>query len=57
MINGKRIRIFYELNGQVLCIKKFVYPIYGECFIAKSRDGKIRLYGNKIFKKGFIDEI
>ena len=57
MIKGKRIKYFYEPNSEILCIKKFVHPIYGECFIAKSSDGKIRLYGNKIFKKKFIYEI
>ena len=57
LIKGKRIKVFYESNGQVLCIKKFVHPIYGQCFISKSGDGRIRLYGNKIFKKEFIFEI
>ena len=55
MIKGKRIKCFYESNGEILCIKKFVHPIYGECFIAKSSDGRIRLYGNKIFQKEFIE--
>ena len=57
IVKGKRTKVFYESDDEILCIKKFVHPIYGKCFIAKSSDGRIRLYGNKIFKKEFIDEI
>ena len=56
MIKGRRRKVFYETSGHVLCIKKFVHPTYGECLIAKGSDGKIRLYGNKIFKKEIIFE-
>ena len=46
MVEGKVSKVFYEPNGHILCIRKFLHPKYGECFIAKSSEQKIYLYGN-----------
>ena len=46
--NKNVIKILSGHNREVLTVKKFIHPNYGECFISQSLgDGEIKIWINK----------
>ena len=47
-INGRKvIKELYNHNNEVISVKKFIHPKYGECLISQGFDDQIKLWVNK----------